>query len=212
MNLLQYNDEDGRYTLPCYIVMKILLGRLLQLKPNILIILRFENKPNALLPMLYSYDKHAKHYVYSSSDDKKLMKRQCIVFHGVSGAPFIDLDSYVSRFNELGLFNIIMANMAGHPQYSGRKLSGLKYNPFAPLVASDHRGIANEALSLERAMRLNKNIAESIGCLESNNYLFFIRHIFADITESQLNKINKNIFYSDIKSWKINPNISYNVA
>jgi hypothetical protein len=105
----------------------------------------------------------------------------CIIIKGM--VEYTDDDSlessqsYENRIIETGLINIILANMAAHPQYSGNKLHSLQNNPFENIA---------QFKNLSQEIKQMKSFSKIHGCCETNKSLFFIKHIFCGYPADQL--------------------------
>lgn len=200
--LLQHTDDDGRHTLPCYVVMAVLMEYLTINKVDILLIVRSEgDTPKVIKPFVFSYSDESKDYHLLNFTTKIQKEQPCFVISCVTSSSLSSptlAREYTDKIKKIGLLNLIMANMAGHPQYSGKKLTALKDNPFTPMIASCNREISKNALMLELVYREMRDIAQQHGCTQENSNLFFIRHIYTDILQRQLNLIESGQFYSDM--------------
>ncbi|MBA3285403.1 MAG: hypothetical protein H0U27_10155 [Nitrosopumilus sp.] len=194
---LQKFDDDGRHTLPCYLVMDVLLGNLKGRKNNLLFVVRYEKKREKKLTVLfYVYNETAGCYFFCSNHTEEMLNEPCFIVHGICDASFESIDSYIAKFNDIGVEHVIMANMATHPQYSGKKLTALKQNPFIPIITSENQDCLSEAIPIENQFKLMKQMGEEIGCSAANPKLLHIRHIFCDRLDRELQRARDQYFYS----------------
>lgn len=196
LRLVIHQDEDARTTLPSYLVMKVLMHNLIKQKTNILIVIKHLTA-HKFTNLLYQYDSSTQCYQRLSNPDTKTLNSHCLVIHGVTQTQLDLSTDFLHQFDEIGMLNIIMGNMATHPQYSGKKLIGLKSNPFLPLNICCDPDITSYASLLEEEFLQMKALGTQYGCTENNPDLFFIRHIFVDTSKNQLTYTHNNKFYSD---------------
>ena len=92
-----------------------------------------------------------------------------------------------------GLNNVILYNMATHPQYPGMKLSKYKNDPFSTLNDEDLLS-EKEFKSFVNTFFLMKNITEK---KDNSNKIItppFIKHIYCDLLNNIGHKKNNAIF------------------
>lgn len=117
-------------------------------------------------------------YDYAPQTLYETRQKPCVVFHGVADCTHMETHAeYIQRFNDVGLVQVILMNMAGHPQYSGKLLSDMKENPFQDLICVG---------DFEARFLKLKNSSTEKGCTITNPSLYFIRHIFCDYAFNQL--------------------------
>jgi hypothetical protein len=196
LRMLQRFDDDGRYTLPCYIVTKVLLADLKAKKTNILFVVRHD-KSLKFTTLLYSYDIRLEQYVFCTNPTPVVLNSPCFVLHGVSNQECDEeTNRYVDKFNNIGANTVITLDSAAHPQHSGKKLSELKWNPFLPIIRGNNKELAALAMNIEEQFHSMKAMSERVGCNSINPKLIFIRHIFCDHLDKQLQYVSNHYFYS----------------
>lgn len=195
LKLLKHADDDGRYTLPCYIVTKVLLADLKAKQSNILFVVRHE-RTLKFTTLLYTYNLITEQYCFCAKPTVDALKSPCFVLHGVSNHDYKETNQYINKFNKIGAYTVIMADSAAHPQYGGKKLTHLKSNPFIPILRSENRELADIARNIEEQFNFTKDISEKIGCNNINPKLILIRHIFCDRLDHQLQYVSNHYFYS----------------
>ncbi len=201
INLFRMVDDDARHTLPCYLTMKILLKKLMQLKSTVLFVVRSCSggvKSNIYFSYLYS--DITKKYEFHLKPIDHNRNLHAFIVHGVTASPLDSIGAikkYLNQVRSIGLENLIMANMATHPQYSGNNLNALKYNPFIAL--SNNRGSFEDYqyTQLQNEFMAMKRYSEDVGCSEFQPKLFFIRHISVDYERNQMQRVIDRLFYSD---------------
>ena len=113
----------------------------------------------------------------------KDLNAPCIVFSGVVNYPYQpeDADTYLNRLQNASILNVLLANFAAHPQYSGN----LKHE--VPIFASHQHcastgNLASQPVLEQEVVSFNhfKDYAEQIGCTLSNPKLLFLNHIYCD--------------------------------
>lgn len=196
LQALSHEDEDARTTLPCYLVMKVLFHYLQQQKINILFVVR-QQQSTQLINLFYKYESQKNHYVLKTKLNDTDLNSHSLVIHGISHRKGPLTAKYQEQFENIGMFNILMANMAAHPQYSGRKLSHLKENPFRILKADEDQAMSLLINEVETEFLEMKCLSDKHGCNEFQHDMLFIRHIFCDTVKNQLSCVNKQLFYRE---------------
>ena len=175
--LLQLSDVD-RYVFPCYIVSEI--------------ILEHANKSNIPILLLFHRVKIAPHEViyfllngpnYTDLTDFK--NDYCIVILGVNQTTQSTSRDYLTYLDNLNLMELVTANTATHPQYSGSKLSHLQNNPFQSIFDVNDA----EANFFSNRLQNLKELAYEIGCCKENPSEFFLQHIYASKLYLEINKL-----------------------
>lgn len=190
LRAMRQYDDDKREVLPSFLVMDILLEYLRQMECNLFIIIksRDENISSDQITLFYSPCKETKSFLHSNvhcSDPES----PCIVFYGITDQKdFNDYleREYIEKFDKLGIENIILANMAAHPQYSGKVLEYMKENPFMCINFANDPVDQNELAKLNRKFNAMKLFAKSKGLMISNDIFYHIRHIFFSTIGQQM--------------------------
>lgn len=89
--------------------------------------------------------------------------------------------SWIEAISGLGLKNILLANMAKHPQYSGALLKQLRDNPFAHISQAELS--SPEWQSYIARFNQYKNSATAMGCTIENDSIFLLKHVYCDKLE-----------------------------
>lgn len=196
LEMLYFKDEIGRSVLPCYEATKIILLDAVKDKKiiKILVTLSSENekqtfeffiKPNHVT-MDYILCSKLENFIFGVT-----------TFVGVcyyKNKIFETKKQYVMRFLKTGFINIILANMAQHPQYAGIALNDKKFNPYDDIEDTDSQNPVVEYMRCSKQEFLrHKSDSFDLGCAKENASLFLITHIFYD----SLVKSAKKIFRSE---------------
>ena len=97
------------------------------------------------------------------------------------------IQEFVNFFKNKNIYQIIMAGMADHPQYSGKKLSSIKEGSFSDIRFNEFRLKFFDM----------KLFSQKFGCSSKDSRTLFIRHIFFDYISNQLKCMEQGFFYSD---------------
>jgi len=211
---LQVVDEQNRKIFPCYEVTKILLTHLWKNKRQVFVIVHryLHNKEVDKIPMLFipkmnNYDFE----LYSGSYQQINLLNPFFIIRGM--ILYDNSDSiespieFITRFTRLGITNILLANMAKHPQFSAKELDFISDNPYkfflhdqASLPAGfEGRVVQNvpinarseakyAVIELEAELLAMKQLARQEGCCIESPKLFFVKHIYCDTLKNQLSK------------------------
>lgn len=191
---LKQEDDDARCTLPCYLVTKVLLADLKEKNANMLFVVRNEHTLK-LTTLFFKYNNIEEKFISCSAPTSDDLKQPCFVLHGISTSNATE-EEYKIIFNKIGVEKIIGLDSASHPQHSGKKLAHLKANPFLPIIADIDEKISRLAMNNEAQFLSLKERSEQLGCNRLNYELIFIRHIFCDRLDSQLEYVQQRYFYS----------------
>lgn len=180
-------DDDNRPVLPCYLFTKVLYEHLQQRKcPVLLIVNHSSHQQREDIPILFQDDHHKGIPIDSESRQAIKQTMPCVVIEGVCQNPYSENTAeFVERINQMGLRDLLLANMASHPQYSGQKLTHLRENPFAESATS----LSHKINSFYDELEYFRHVAYKSGCCTQNRSLFFIEHIFYDSLRLRLEKV-----------------------
>lgn len=187
--LYQVSDED-RAVLPCYLVSEIIFYHCIQEKfPVFFIIKRLTNRGESgeiINLLLIGKNKME----FSLESCKSYLSHHCIVVSGEMHYDAINsgesVEKYVNRVLEENPLKLILANMAMHPQYAGKKLEALRDNPFS-LIHSDANS-ANEDNFKKDFMDM-KQFAIKVGCSMQNPRTFLLRHIYTSKVSDEIQRL-----------------------
>ncbi|MBA2651054.1 MAG: hypothetical protein H0U73_02095 [Tatlockia sp.] len=185
--------DENRAVLPCHIVSEILFHHaILEKIPVLLKVARFcanHSKPYDTVLFLLLGKKENKNQ-FSLIPCNQNCTQNCLVVsgevHDKKGNARETTKNYITRFLKETPLKLILANTAIHPQYSGKCLEAFKDNPFntilldSKLVCSEKWG---ENLALMQSFALNA------GCSQQTPTTFFLRHVYANIIDNELNEV-----------------------
>lgn len=193
--LYQVADED-RTVLPCYTVSEIILYHNQKEKIPILFIVHqltnseFQHKQQ-IIYFLFTCDNEQKDWLLTPCSS--YLSDHCMIVTGeVIHQPNKTHETtkqYVTRILEEGPLKLILANTAIHPQYSGKKLSSWRENPFPILMQECSSTIKNQH---ENNLLTMQQFAVDYGCSKQNRSLFFLRHIYANSLEEEINNLEEH--------------------
>jgi len=185
-------DDDGRTVYPCFLVTDILLNKLMEMKRDIFCLVRTEYaSEKRLIHMRFVFNDNKKCYEFSEEVPFAQNELPALIVHGVTYRKLntkAEIKEFIDFFKEKGLYQIIMAGMADHPQYSGKKLAAIKKAINIDFY-NKNSNIINKFLEM-------KLFSKQFGCSANDARTFFIRHIFCDYVSNQLKYFNQGLFYS----------------
>jgi len=171
---LEQHDEIKRSILPCFWVTQVIMEYLQKIDSKIYFaidLISFENKKITVECNLHNN-------VTKLVEHKNIS--QAMIFKGVSNWQH-DIKTLLLKIEILGCKNIILNNMAEHPQYCGKKLEKYKVNPLS--IINNYS--TSDLEQIEKEFFIYKRSAQSQGCTIDNSELFLIQHIYFGQIKSQ---------------------------
>ncbi len=192
LNSLYRKDEVGRHVFSCYEATKIILKHKLKTKNNIKIIVnRIGEKIQDSLVFYLKPALLQNHYAFTLNVNN--LNDGITTFVGISRYHNDISESkqeYINRFMQVGFEDVILSNMAQHPQYAGILLDDMKHNPYIRLDTDDLQQSYIDYISeAEKQFLKHKYLAECVGCHPDNSVLFLLTHVYCDNISNE----NKNI-------------------
>lgn len=189
--LLNYRDDNFRSVLPCYEFTKVLLKHLSQMAIPIAFIIEHVLANNIIEISQYIYDPQTNSSTYLNPNIEiySADERPCLVIKGIStlyDKHSMVQEHYSRKFSGLGAQNIVLANMAKHPQYSGKKLTEHKDNPYKQLRQTSAYP-DKELQLLESELLHMQELANIHGCSVECPALFCARHVYCDKLSTMVN-------------------------
>ncbi len=183
-HLYKIADED-RAVLPCYFVSEVIFKHCLLMNIPILLIvkcvdLKNKDKSDIIYFFLTSEMNKKKYHL---ADKGSSLSRFSIVVSGIMNKQNETTYEYIHRVMKDPI-KLILANTANHPQYSGKKLEEFRQNPYV-LIDPEKPSVNNysEAFSLMKHYALNE------GCSKENQSTFFLKHIYANNLNNEINRL-----------------------
>lgn len=201
---LRQEDEIYRSILPSYETTKVLIAHMLQTETPIIVIVHSDRRQ--IVRLIFVPSKNKKCFILNN-DQKLFRKNQtCVIFKGIVknekySSSYLN-SLIINSFKKHGLEKIILANMAAHPQYPGKKLDAYKYNPYQNYQGNSHN-ILDKVHLLEQRFLLMQRFSHTIGCSKENPGLFLLKHVYFDSIEKYLNHLSKQDIESNGLSFPI---------
>ncbi|WP_203249927.1 hypothetical protein [Cysteiniphilum marinum] len=181
LNQTLRKDDDARPVLPCYFYSKLIFEELQIIKSDILVEISFDtDHRNNIHPIYLKFSGDGKANIVNPSDDI-FDSKIYFVITGVANAKdqAFDCEKYIQKFNQYGLYNIFLACMAAHPQYTGSTLSLYKDNPFLNIENK-----LKDLYIMSHELARMRSISEEYGCNLDNQSLFLVKHIYCDTSSN----------------------------
>ena len=181
---LYFTDEVGRHVMPCYEISKILLQHMKKMSTYVKIIVEQITDSSSKTISFLLRPVHGQNYILAEGEQEINDGDAVVIFKGIVKYRNNTLESseiYVTRFFHIGLEDVILSNMAQHPQYAGVTLADKKINPYPFIDASFQEQIYNGYLrQAEEQFIAHKQQAALIGCTPDNPSLFLLTHVRCD--------------------------------
>lgn len=196
---LYLQSDEGRMVLPCYPVTEIIVRHMIKNNANLILLIDFSNKKRKAL--------YFKGSCKMNEFELRPMPEQnkpCVVMYGSCESD----ESTLKRFLSIGLKEVILANNAFHPQYSGTTLAAYSYDPFETLVQNYKNQLSYETCILNHLstqLLQKKKQAEKIGCCINNKKLFLLKHIYCNTLKFYNNSelfVTQKCLFKSIKNQK----------
>lgn len=196
-------DNNKRNIFPCYEVTKILLMHIQKKRHPVLLIAHRESKNGTdSIPLLFFPSLDGKNFELRQDLFTTISSNACIIIRGTT--IYNDLlepeSKFIKRIVQIGLTQLVLCNMAKHPQYSAQEFEFISENPYNSKRMRKNKYTSNRfcrenqdfeheveyteiiEILAEREKELKKmqELASLIGCCKENPTLFFIRHIYCD--------------------------------
>jgi hypothetical protein len=192
--LLYKIADEGRAVLPCYIVSEIIFNHAIQEKiPTLLIANRFDGSSEQPYDVVYFLLQGNDNYEFSLIPCKPPLSQHCMV---VSGEVYDNAmesnessNDYIYRVLSDSPLKLILANTAIHPQYSGKLLEQFRDNPFHAIQSDGNIPVLSKQ---EIELTDMQQFAQTIGCSKQNPTTFFLKHIYANTINNEINKLESN--------------------
>jgi hypothetical protein len=208
---LYYQDEVGRHVLSCYEVTKIILRHAFETKKYIkIIVTRISGNTEKNVTFFLKTSK--KGYYVLARNSEEIVDDGLITFAGISNIKYKNESQkeYIARFMNIGFENVILSNMAQHPQYAGLHLDDKKFNPYLKI---DSVGLNETYLNCikesEKNFLQHKSLSSKIGCAKENSDLFLLTHVHCDDVVFQTNEAKDETETWWLKYWNLHRERSY---
>ena len=191
-------SDEGRIVLPSFVVTNTIITHLQRNSSHFVISLEQDTRPGKPIYLIKDKATPLKLVNEKSIFDKNMMKPS-LIFQCITST---DIEmQYITTLKKLNLFELIVANAAIHPQYSGKKLAEMRDNPFDFLLSQNSSDIQpNERYILlqemSKALEKHKKIADYFGVHKYNKKLFDIVHIYCS-SLCQLTDIGEDSYRMD---------------
>lgn len=176
-DVLIHRDDDGRYVIPCYFSMDILLKHMALNTALILIQTDTDDTKQDEILLFELNEKKSR----LCNFDKIPSNIPCVVFKGISSISFTGNSKLKDRLLQLDLKQLLLGSTARHPQFPGKNLDHLKANPFSSRLFDNLDLNQINSLKLIEENYLNmRDWALIQGCCLEQSETFFATHIFCD--------------------------------
>lgn len=198
-------SDEGRKVLPCYSVTKIILLHMIEKNVHIILVADILTKyEKERIALLLKGSKSLQNFRLIALKEIRVNKSCVVIYGGCITKNVFYKETFLSEIFSIGIKNIILANNAAHPQYSGNLLKAFNDDPFKKLAQERQNNLSSFEISLignlsNEFLRMKK-LAGKIGCTINNQSLFYIQHIFCNSINAYseyfipaLFSINKNV-------------------
>lgn len=191
-NLLAPMYSDGKMVYPCFFYSKVLFLHMIKNKKSILIVIN-NGASSGMVQMLFEYGNNYGVLVHKNIKNN-LEDQTCMVIRCFRNVQLkLTPEELLKKINKFGLYNVLLMNMASHPQFSGAKLAYLEHS----LMSYDKTPTLKEK-EMAYELSLFKGNAEALGFSREDKSLLVIKHIFiSTLTNEILGKREKNEFVQE---------------
>lgn len=179
LNSVKY-DERERMIYPCFFSSKIIFLHMMKMKCPVLAIYEDENMSNRSF-VLFSEGSNVGKLVGKIDDG--INPTRCVVITFISrSAVTLSPAQFMAMFNRHGLYDIMLMNIAAHPQFSGKRLAPLGDT----LIEDNDASLTLQEHLLDEEFKTYKEDSHIHKLDFSDQSNLAIRHIFFDTLENQL--------------------------
>lgn len=192
LKALYKQDEVGRHVISCYEVTEIILNHALKKeKPVKLRITQISPSEKREIDFTLKGSPSGRHFTLSNElsdqDIAPLLFRGYVEYQNTIHE---SREQYIERFLSVGFENVILCNMAQHPQYSGILLDQMKYNPYLHIETDEITQSYQDRLKNAEARFLkDKFLSKQYGCAQENPSLFLLTHVRCEHHKNQVVKL-----------------------
>ena len=174
-------DDDKRMVYPCFFSSKLIFLHMQKMGCPVLIILKTTTDNDSRTDLIL-YDGKATQGHLLAKNNTPIKNDTCVVMMcpRVAAQSLLSLE-LLKKLNNYGLYNILLMNMAAHPQ-----LSGLKLAPFAQQFAPDTIELTTTEKEIEKEFFIFKSKAHKDGFCKENPSLLWTKHAFIDTVSNQI--------------------------
>lgn len=201
---LHLKSDEGRMVLPCYPVTEIIILHMIKNNARVILLIDIKDEYHKERIAFGFQGSHQTQDFKLVSLSKEKVIIPSVVFYGTCAAKNPALKKkLIDNLLSMGMRELILCNNSIHPQYSGAALSNLSTDPYQTLIAEQQEHLSpieiQAAKNLSNQLSKLKKIAENKGCTIANQSLFFLKHVFCDITENyvNLNLQHMPVFFSE---------------
>ncbi len=170
---------------PCFLGMKLLLlenvERMIPINMKVVRYVSDFKKPHDEVMLVWRPSKETKSYVASEINSKVQSNDYSVLIDGYciyrNETELENIDSYKKSIINTGLYNIVLANVAAHPQFSGTSLNAFKADPYSNLSFQLTDEQSKIIASFRQELFSFRSKASLIGCTKDNPVLFFLGHV-----------------------------------
>ena len=183
-NALIKIGENNLPCFPCHLGMKLLISAArFQMIPLSLSIKRFSMDEVEILYRTFYVNRKANRYMLESTTtfEHNSISRICIVGKVVEANISHSSNAYFNRLSQYSVEDILLFNMASHPQFSGDLLRKYIDNPYQDLKLTTielnkYRSILD---ILKSELTNTRKMAETLGFSRDNPTIFALQHVLA---------------------------------
>lgn len=187
--LYKVSDED-RVVLPCYIASEVIFLHAIKQNVPILFIVKIKIE-SEVMGAIYFLLKGNEKSGFSLEPHENYSSQFCMIVSGETEIIYSlsteSLKNYTMHVLSLTPLSLILANTAMHPQYTGKRLSLLRDNPF--LLIKMENSVIDYGIHELKWLAM-KNFASQEGCSKERPGTFFLCHIYANKVGEELNKLH----------------------
>lgn len=187
---LGYNDilpyvsrhaENGRQVLPCLLVTEIILSHCLMNTFPIILVVRRKNIFDEIKDIVYfTFVAHASNIFSLESIESFFGHHQYAMI--IWGETVYKKDNdenasqFVKKITKHDLMTLLLANMASHPQYTGKSLVNFRDDPYQDVNLNE---MTHQMTNFDELLRQLRAFAIEQGCAQENKTLLFLKHMYA---------------------------------
>lgn len=184
-------DDNSRFVYPCFLYSRYIFEYIAYL--NISILVKY-NKIDG--EIIFYKTINSKGSFINKLDEHINYNKECLVVHCCRKSTYLSSIDLLNNLDSFGIHNILLMNMAAHPQFSGERLS-----VFANQLFPENHKLTLLEKEINNDFLNFRDNAKIYGFCKENPELLLVEHIFFDKIENQIaSSYNESVYIGELEA------------